>query len=123
MSDAVEIYVCMEGQALKEGKVEYSQSIYDKHAAEQDVQARVTRNPKIHKIAYYRVNAEGDFRIFYSFTNPNLVSNKSTIDQHDKKPRRKKPAKRTWWQKLLGLKGGVSKSRKKKPAKKANKKA
>lgn len=106
MADTVEIYVCMEGQALKDGKVEYSNSISDKYAAEQDAKARVKRNPKIHKIAYYRVNDEGDFRIFYSFTNPDLVSNKTTIEQHNYRgvsAKRKRRPKRTWWQKLLGL--------------------
>ena len=66
MSDNVEIYVCLEGQALKEGRVEFSQSISDKYSAERDAKERVRRNPLIQKVAYYKVHEDGDFRIFYS---------------------------------------------------------
>ncbi len=123
MSDAVEIYVCMPGQSLKEGKVEYSQTIYDKFAAEQDAQKRVKINPKIHKIAYYKINAEGDFRIFYSFTNPDATNQPRTvIQQHDKKPKKKKPRKRSFLERLFGVGGGKKTTLKKKPVKTAKKK-
>lgn len=115
MSDAVEIYVCLEGQALKEGKVEYSQSIYDKYGAEQDAKDRVKRNPLIAKVAYYRVNDEGDFRIFYSFTNKELRTGQTIIQKHDRKPKRKKARKRTFWEKLFGIGGGKKTKLKKKP--------
>lgn len=64
MSNSVEIYICKKGQALKEGKIEYSQTIYDKYGAEDDAKARLQRNPSIYKVAYYKINDEGDFRIF-----------------------------------------------------------
>ncbi|HEY9078768.1 hypothetical protein [Magnetovibrio sp.] len=118
MSDAVEIYVCLEGQALKEGKVEYSQSIADKYAAERDAQERVKRNPMIHKIAYYRVNDEGDFRIFYSFTNKNLHEAQTVIQEHVRKPKLKKPPKRTFLERLFGVGSGKKTVLTKKPIKK-----
>jgi len=118
MSDAVEIYVCLQGQALKEGKVEYSQSIYDKYAAEQDALARVKRNPLIHKIAYYRINDEGDFRIFYAFTNKNVHTAQTVIQEHARKPKRKKPPKRTFLERLFGVGSGKKTTLKKKPVKK-----
>lgn len=114
MSDAVEIYVCLEGQALKEGKVEYSQSIYDKYGAEQDAKARVKRNPLIHKVAYYRVNDEGDFRIFYSFTNKDMHAPQSVLQEYNKKPKRQKPRKRTFMEKLFGVGSGKKTTLKKK---------
>ena len=118
MSGAVEIYICLEGQALKDGKVEYSQSIHDKYGAEQDAKARVKRNPLIHKIAYYRVNEEGDFRIFYSFTNTGLHSPQSVIQESSTKPKLKKPPKRTFWERLFGVGSGRKTTLKKKPPKK-----
>lgn len=118
MSDAVEIYVCLEGQALKEGKVEYSQTIHDKYSAEMDAKDRVKRNPMIHKIAYYKVNDEGDFRIFYSFTNKDLHASQTVIQEHDKKPKRKKAPKRSFWERLFGVGGGKKTTLKKKPIKK-----
>ena len=118
MSDAVEIYVCLEGQALKEGKVEYSQSIHDKYQAEQDAKARVKLNPKIHKVAYYKVNDEGDFRIFYTFTNTDLKGPATVLQQHDKKPKKKKPPKRSFLERLFGVGGGKKTTLKKKKVKK-----
>ncbi len=126
MSDAVEIYICLEGQALKEGKMEMSNSIHDKHAAESDALARVKRNPKIAKVAYYRINESGDFRIFYSYTNKDLAASKA--EDQKPKPKRKKPRKKGFFEKWLGI-GGPKKAKvkkakpkKAKPKKKAPKK-
>jgi len=108
----------MEGQALKDGKVEFSQSISDKYAAEKDAKARVKLNPSIHKIAYYRVNDEGDFRIFYSFTNKDVHQAQTVIQEHVRKPKLKKPPKRSFLEKLFGVGSGKKTVLKKKPAKK-----
>ena len=66
-----EIYSCKEGQALKEGKLEYSSTIDHKDDAAPDALRRCQRDPSIKKIAYYRVSPDGEFRVFYSYTNPN----------------------------------------------------
>lgn len=118
MSNSVEIYICKKGQALKEGKIEYSQTIYDKYGAEDDAKARLQRNPSIYKVAYYKINDEGDFRIFYSFTNKNLPELPSESDEQKKKPKRKKPQKLSFWQKLLGTGSKTKNKKKKKLAKK-----
>ena len=113
MSDVVEIYICLPGQALKEGKVEVSHSISDKYAAESDAKSRVQINPKIYKIAYYRINDTGDFRIFYSYTNKDVAQDKPKAQPKTRaSSRRKKPAKKTWWQKIFGT-GKKSKKKRK----------
>lgn len=66
-----EIYSCKEGQALKEGKLDYSSDIETKDAAEEDAKRRCQRDPTIKKVAYYKVAPDGEFRVFYSYTNPN----------------------------------------------------
>ena len=67
---ATEIYSCKEGQALKEGKLDYSDSIDTREEAEPDAKRRCQKDPSIKKVAYYRVDASGAFRVFYSYTNP-----------------------------------------------------
>ncbi|CAA7627785.1 conserved hypothetical protein [Candidatus Terasakiella magnetica] len=65
-----EIYSCREGQELKQGKLDYS-DIEDRGEAENDAKRRCKLDPTIKKVAYYKVAADGDFRMFYSYTNPN----------------------------------------------------
>lgn len=66
-----EIYICKDGQALKEGRLEYSSDIETKDSAEADAKRRCQRDPTVKKIAYYKVAPDGEFRVFYSYTNPN----------------------------------------------------
>jgi hypothetical protein len=66
-----EIYSCRPGQALKEGKLDYSSDITEREQAEADAKRRCQKDPGLAKIAYYKVAADGDFKIFYSYTNPN----------------------------------------------------
>ena len=65
-----EIYSCKDGQALKEGKLDYDASITSKEAAQSDALRRCQRDPSLKKIAYYKVSPDGEFRVFYSYTNP-----------------------------------------------------
>ncbi len=106
MSSAIEIYICKKGQDLKDGAVEYSQTIHARSDAEQDAQARVKKDPSIHRIAYYKISGDGDFKVFYSFTNEALAGDrpKSTRETVKKKPSaKKKPQKKkSFWQKMLG---------------------
>lgn len=64
-----EIYSCRDGQELKQGKLDYS-DIDDRETAEIDAKRRCKLDPAIKKVAYYRVAADGEFRMFYSYTNP-----------------------------------------------------
>ncbi len=66
-----EIYSCKEGQSLKQGKLDYSSDIETKEEAEVDAKRRCQRDPSLKKIAYYKVAPDGEFRVFYSYTNPN----------------------------------------------------
>ena len=70
MSETTEIYICKPGQSIRNGRLEYSSHINDKAQAEQDARERCRLDKKIGKIAYYRVTDEGDFKVFYSYTNP-----------------------------------------------------
>lgn len=85
MSGATEIYICQPGQAIKEGRVEYS-SIETRGEAEADAAQRVRKDPSIAKIAYYAVKENGDFRSLYSFDNPHAAkapSRRSAMDEQD----------------------------------------
>ena len=89
MSGATEIYICKPGQAIKEGKVEYS-SIETRGEAEADAARRVKIDPTIAKIAYYAVKENGDFRSLYSFDNPHASSApkpRSAMDEPYAQPR------------------------------------
>jgi hypothetical protein len=68
---ATEIYSCKDGQALTEGKLDISHDVETKEQAEADAKRRCQRDPTLKKVAYYKVGASGDFRVFYSYTNPN----------------------------------------------------
>ncbi len=74
MVGTTEIYLCRTGQALKQGRVEYSDSIDNKAAAEADAVQRCKWDKKLAKIAYYAINEEGDFRIIFTYNNPNIGS-------------------------------------------------
>ncbi len=66
-----EIYICKDGQELKQGKLVYSDDVVDREGAEEDAMRRCKGDPTIKKVAYYKVTASGDFRVFFSYTNPN----------------------------------------------------
>ena len=102
-----EIYSCKPGQAMKEGQVDYSDYIDDKDAAEYDAKLRVEANPSFEKIAYYKINDNGDFRIFYTYKNPNVkvptqAKRRPTGGgKNIPKKNRKKPKNLTLTQKIL----------------------
>ena len=70
MAETTEVYICGEGQAIKEGNLEYSDSIYEKADAKGNAEYRCIRDSSIFKIAYYRVNTEGEFRLFLFLIKP-----------------------------------------------------
>lgn len=102
-----EIYICRDGQSLKEGRVEYSEHVDTKDAAKSDAEQRCRNNTWIKKIVYYQVNDNGDFRIFYSHTNPNCQPTKpvtAAAEGTRKKTRtRKKQKPKTIWQKVKAV--------------------
>ncbi|MBT4770586.1 MAG: hypothetical protein HOO00_08725 [Rhodospirillaceae bacterium] len=90
MSDVTEIYICKAGQSLKDGRVEYSDQITDKGAAESDAKQRCKRDGSIAKIAYYSVNANGDFKVFFSYTNPQATGATGPDGNGDKTAKKKR---------------------------------
>ena len=71
MSGTTKIYICYPGQAIKEGKCEYC-NIQSRMKANGDAVRRFTADPKIAKIAYYKVNDDGDFKILCTKGNANV---------------------------------------------------
>lgn len=67
-----EIYSCVKGQPLKEGKLDFAHDIWSKEEAEADAKRRVQADPSLERIAYYQVSESGKFRIFYTFMNQNV---------------------------------------------------
>ena len=77
MAAITEIYLCKDGQKLREGKLELSQTITTKQEAEKDARARCESDSWVKKIAYYSVSDSGDFKLFYSYTNDKAVKRKA----------------------------------------------
>ena len=67
---ATEIYICKDGQEIKQGKLVYSDDVDNRDSAEDDARHRCRADQTIKKIAYYKVAPSGDFRVFFSYTNP-----------------------------------------------------
>ncbi len=91
MSEATEIYLCKAGQALKQGRVEYSDSISTKAEAELDAIQRCKWDKKIAKVAYYAVNDAGDFKIILTYNNPHVEKDEEEKPEKVKKKPTKKP--------------------------------
>ena len=101
-----EIYSCKEGQSLKQGKLDYNASITTKDEAASDALRRIQRDPSLRKIAYYKVSPDGEFRVFYSYTNPNVKPAGSAAPAKPRPAAKKPPPKLSFFGKLkkaLGL--------------------
>jgi hypothetical protein len=82
MSEITEIYSVRGEANIRDGALEYSESVASRNAAEADAQARCGRDPSIRKVVYYRVREDGSFRTLFSYDNPNAGAPKA------RKPRR-----------------------------------
>lgn len=103
-----EVYSCKDGQALKEGQLDYAHDITTREEAEPDAKRRCQRDPTIKKVAYYKVTPDGKFRMFYSYTNtickPSAI--KSNVAKPVMKAQPRKPPEPNFWvriAKALGL--------------------
>ncbi len=105
MPDVVEIYICKAGQELQEGRLVVSNDIHDRDAAKADAAMRCKIDPTVARIAYYSVNEAGDFRVFHSYNNPNVqaAKPKTVVRTARKTSKRKKPVKKTLWQKIKAM--------------------
>ncbi len=96
MSGSVEIYICKEGQALKEGKLEVSHDIFSKEDAIADAKERCKYDKTAFKIAYYKEDAQGNYKIFYTYNNPYFEKREMPEKQKGvarRRPKTKPPAK------------------------------
>ncbi|NQV56128.1 MAG: hypothetical protein HQ503_09750 [Rhodospirillales bacterium] len=103
MPDVVEIYMCKPGQKLDEGALVVSHDIRDKADAKEDAMRKCKINPSLGRIAYYAINEDGDFKAYFSYTNPN-VAELQPVNTEQKKVK-KKPKKKTFWQKFKSALG------------------
>jgi len=72
MPNVVEIYICNEGQDLKQGALETSQEIANRTDAEADAQYRCSEDNAIQKIAYYALTDDGDTKKLLIYENPHF---------------------------------------------------
>jgi hypothetical protein len=101
-----EVYSCKEGQSLKEGKLDYAPQITTKEEAQADALRRCARDPSLKKIAYYKVAPDGEFRVFFSYTNPNCKPAGAAAGPAKPRPAAKKPPpKKGLWQSLKAMLG------------------
>ena len=104
MSGVTEIYVCKNGQALKEGRLELSHTIDDRDDAEADAIRRCKIDGAIERIAYYAISESGSFRNIFTYTNPNAAQKKPARKMVIREPKRaplpKKP-EASWLSRLV----------------------
>ena len=108
MPDSVEIYMALPGQKLEDGQMAMSSDIDTRDDAKYDAEQRVAKNPALEKVVYYVTSDSGDFRTFFSYTNPNPTAPKPVNASGGgggakKKKAKKKPAKKTFWQKFCSI--------------------
>lgn len=71
MAEITEIYSVRGEESIRDGALDYSESIATRTAAESDAPARCAKDPTIRKVVYYRVRDDGSFRTLFSYDNPN----------------------------------------------------
>ena len=109
-----EVYSCKDGQALKDGKLDYTQDITTREEAEPDAKRRCQIDPTIRKVAYYKVTPDGKFRMFYSYTSsrskPTAVTGhvKTTVERPVRKTQPRKPPDPGFWGRLARALGFCS---------------
>ena len=106
MPDTTEIYICKNGQALKEGKLVISEDIGNRRDAEDDATRRCQIDPAIDRIAYYAVAEDGAFRNFYTYTNPAATGRTKPATKAAASRRAspmKKAVKKSWFRRLMSI--------------------
>ena len=103
MPDTVEIYMALPGQKLEEGQMVMSGDIDTREDAKYDAEQRCSNNPAFAKIVYYAISDSGDFKTFFSYTNPNAKAASAPSaggGAKKKKKANRKVVKKTMWQKF-----------------------
>lgn len=96
MTEITEIYSVRGDQEIRQGKLDYSETIDHRDAAEPDARRRCAADPTIRKVVYYRVREDGTFRTLYAYDNPNAGIRRQPRGSYaDPQPRgRRTPATR-----------------------------
>jgi hypothetical protein len=71
---SVEVYCARAGQSLKEGEMSTLPYLSSRDEARSDAEGRCRRDPAIAKVAYYTIAQSGDFRLYFTYTNPRPVT-------------------------------------------------
>lgn len=108
MSGVTEIYVCRNGQKLKEGKLVLAHDVTNRDEAASDAERRCTADSSIERIAYYALSPDGNFRNLFTYTNPNVRAKPApakTIasSRRKKTPAAKKPAKKSLIERVMAV--------------------
>lgn len=74
MSDVVEIYSARGDQSIRDGAMDYSNTITTKGQAKADAVDRCSRDRTVRKVAYYIVRDDGSFKTLFAYDNPEPVS-------------------------------------------------
>jgi hypothetical protein len=74
VSDVTEIYSARGDQSIRDGALDYSDTITTKCDAEADAEARCKRDRTIRKVAYYIVRDDGTFKTLFAYDNPDPVN-------------------------------------------------
>jgi len=101
MSRTTEIYICKSGQKIKQGKLEYSDTVTTRGAAMADAVIRTKADRSIAVIAYYSVGEGGDVETLFTYEG----------SKTSERPKRPAPA---------GGKAGIPKGSRKKPVRKTS---
>ena len=106
MPETVEIYMALPGQKLEDGQMVMSGDIDTREDAKYDAEQRCSKNPAFAKIVYYAISNSGDFKTFFSYTNPNVKAAPAPAAGGGAKKKKKakpKPTKKTMWQKFRSV--------------------
>ena len=91
MTEITEIYSVRGDQEIRQGKLDYSETIDHRDAAEPDALRRCAADPTIRKVVYYRVRDDGTFRTLYAYDNPKAgIRRKPRGSYGDPMPRARK---------------------------------
>ena len=107
MPDSVEIYMALPGQKLEDGQMTVSGDIDTREDAKYDAEQRCAQNPNFEKVVYYVTSDSGDFKTFFSYTNPNVQAKPGPSPggggAKKSKKAKKKVVKKTMWQKFRSV--------------------
>jgi hypothetical protein len=101
----IEIYMALPGQKLEDSQMAVSHDIDTRDDAKYDAEQRCSQNPALAKVVYYVTSDSGDFKTFFSYSNPNAKAAPVTADRAVKKKKKanKKPVKKTMWKKFRSV--------------------